>query len=158
MIDGVEIKKLKVIPDKRGFLMEMLRNDDEMFDTFGQVYMTGVKKGFAKAWHYHKKQIDRVTCIMGQALWVMYDAREDSKTKGEVQEIIMSDPTISGEQVLVKVPAGVLHGFTAYDCDEARIVNIPNNKYEYEEPDEHRYPWNSDEVKYSWPDEVKDGG
>ena len=30
MIEGVEIKKLKVIPDKRGFLMEMLRNDDKM--------------------------------------------------------------------------------------------------------------------------------
>lgn len=158
MIEGVEIKKLKVIPDKRGFLMEILRNDDEIFETFGQVYMTGVKKSFAKAWHYHKKQVDHVTCVKGQALWVMYDARKNSKTFGEVQEVIMSDPTIEGEQVLVKVPAGVVHGFTAYNCDEARIVNVPNNKYNYNEPDEHRYVWNSPEIPYTWPQEVKDGG
>ncbi|MBU1164102.1 dTDP-4-dehydrorhamnose 3,5-epimerase family protein [Patescibacteria group bacterium] len=158
MIDGVEIKKLKVMKDKRGFLMEMLRNDDEMFDTFGQVYMTGVKKGYAKAWHYHKGQIDRVTCVLGQALWVMYDARKNSPTYKEVQEVIMTDPTTSGEQVIVKVPIGVLHGFTAHNCDEARIVNVPNQKYDYEEPDELRYPWNSEEVNYKWPDEVKDGG
>jgi len=158
MIDGVEIKKLKVIPDKRGFLMEILRNDDSMFDQFGQAYMTGVKKGFTKAWHYHKDQIDRVTCVLGQALWVMYDARKDSKTYGEVQEVIMSDPTVDGEQIIVKVPAGVIHGFTAHKCDEARIVNVPNNKYDYDEPDEHRYQWDTNEIPYSWPEDVKDGG
>ena len=31
MIDGVMIKALKVIPDERGWLMEMLRDDDEFF-------------------------------------------------------------------------------------------------------------------------------
>jgi dTDP-4-dehydrorhamnose 3,5-epimerase-like enzyme len=29
MIDGVKIKRLKVIPDERGRLMEILRSDDE---------------------------------------------------------------------------------------------------------------------------------
>ena len=31
MIEGVMMKKLKVIPDERGRLMEILRADDEMF-------------------------------------------------------------------------------------------------------------------------------
>ena len=31
VIDGVKTKKLKVIPDERGRLMEMLRCDDEIF-------------------------------------------------------------------------------------------------------------------------------
>jgi len=30
MIKGVEIKKLKVIPDERGWLMEILRCDDDL--------------------------------------------------------------------------------------------------------------------------------
>ena len=29
MIEGVKIKRLKVIPDERGLLMEMMRDDDE---------------------------------------------------------------------------------------------------------------------------------
>jgi len=37
MIDGVKVKKLKVIPDERGRLMEMLRADDDLFVKFGQV-------------------------------------------------------------------------------------------------------------------------
>jgi dTDP-4-dehydrorhamnose 3,5-epimerase-like enzyme len=40
MIDGVKIKKLKVIPDERGRLMEILRRDDELFQNFGQAYAT----------------------------------------------------------------------------------------------------------------------
>ena len=38
MIDGVQIKKLKVVPDERGRLMEILRADDSLFSKFGQVY------------------------------------------------------------------------------------------------------------------------
>ena len=158
MIDGVKIKKLKTIPDDRGFLMEILRNDDEIFEQFGQVYMTGVKRGVAKGWHYHYKQADHMVCVSGKVLLVLYDARHDSPTKGKVQEFILTAPTGDGEQLLVKIPIGVYHGFTAVDCNEARIVNIPTQKYNYEEPDEHRCPWNSNEVPYKWPPEVKHGG
>ena len=38
MIHQVRTKQLKVIPDERGCLMEMLRSDDEFFKKFGQVY------------------------------------------------------------------------------------------------------------------------
>ena len=158
MIHGVQIKKLKVIPDDRGFLMEMLRNDDEIFEKFGQAYLTGVKRGVAKGWHYHKKQDDHFVCVFGKALVVLYDARPDSPTKGEVQEFVLTEPAANGEHLLVKIPKGVYHGFTAVDCDEARIVNIPTERYDYDNPDEHRCAWNSDEVPYAWPKEVTRGG
>ena len=45
MIDGVIIKKLKVIPDERGRLMEIMRSDDTFFKKFGQVYMTTAYPG-----------------------------------------------------------------------------------------------------------------
>ena len=35
MIDGVKTKKLKVIPDERGRVMEIMRNDDDCFERFG---------------------------------------------------------------------------------------------------------------------------
>ena len=34
MIEGLEIKQLKVIKDERGFLMEILRSDDKFFEKF----------------------------------------------------------------------------------------------------------------------------
>ena len=51
MIHGVEIKKLKVIADNRGFLMEMLRCDDPIFENFGQVYLSVCKPNVVKGWH-----------------------------------------------------------------------------------------------------------
>ena len=53
MIEGVATKKLRVIPDERGRLMECLRSDDELFIKFGQMYMTttlpGRRQGLAPA-------------------------------------------------------------------------------------------------------------
>ena len=42
LIEGVETRRLKVIPDERGWLMELLRCDDQLFMKFGQVYVTAV--------------------------------------------------------------------------------------------------------------------
>ena len=49
MIDGIIIKELKVIPDERGRLMEILRSDDKLFERFGQVYVTTTYPGVVKA-------------------------------------------------------------------------------------------------------------
>ena len=48
MIKGVVVKQLRVIPDERGSLMEILRFDDELFEKFGQVYMTTTYPGVVK--------------------------------------------------------------------------------------------------------------
>ena len=65
MIDGVKIKQLKVIPDERGRLMEILRSDDEIYDKFGQAYMTTAYPGVVKAWHFHKFQVDHFAVVKG---------------------------------------------------------------------------------------------
>lgn len=157
-IKGVQIKKLKLIPDARGFLMEMLRDDDEIFRGFGQVYITGVKKGAAKAWHYHKGQTDNLVCVEGKALVPLVDFRKDSPTYRQVQEFILEAPPEAKEPTLLQIPPFVLHGFTTYECEFTKIVNIPTAHYVYDNPDELRYPWNSPEVPYTWPKEVKMGG
>lgn len=159
MINGVMIKKLKLIPDDRGFLMEMLRCDDDVFKGFGQVYMTGCIRGIVKGWHYHKEQTDNFVCVYGKALVVLCDLREGSTTHGESNEFYLDAPPVKGDgNILLQVPVGVMHGFTAFDCDEARIINVPTRPYRYDNPDEYRYPWNSEEIPYKWPDFVKGGG
>ena len=96
MIHGVITKALKVIPDERGFLMEMLRDDDPFFQKFGQVYLTVVYPEVVKGWHYHKKQTDHFVVVKGMSKVVLYDSREDSPTKGEVNEFFLGErnPTL----------------------------------------------------------------
>jgi dTDP-4-dehydrorhamnose 3,5-epimerase len=159
MIHGVQAKPLRVFPDDRGFLMEMLRADEPIFEQFGQAYLTACRRGVAKAWHYHRQQTDHFVCVGGTALVVLYDGRDDSPTRGTVQDFTLhSPPSQDPAPLLLKIPPLVIHGFTAIRGEEARIINIPTLAYRHADPDEHRYPWNSQEIPYRWPPEIVRGG
>lgn len=146
MIEGVKVKKLKVIPDERGRLMEILRNDDECFEKFGQVYMTTNYPGVIKAWHYHKIQTDNVTCVHGMLKIVLYDDREKSLTKGETNEFFVG----VHNPMLVTIPAGVYHGWKNISEFEAVAVSAPTEPYNYTQPDEYRLPYDDPKIPYNW--------
>jgi len=146
MIDGVRLTRLKPIPDERGRLMEMFRSDDEDFERFGQVYLTSAWPGIVKAWHYHKKQTDNFICILGMMKVVLYDPRDDSPTRGEVNEFFMG----VWNPIRLRIPAGVYHGFKCISTGEGVIVNVPTQAYNRAEPDEHRLPAHTDEIPYDW--------
>jgi dTDP-4-dehydrorhamnose 3,5-epimerase len=146
MIDEVQVKKLQVIPDERGRLMEILRCDDPMFQKFGQVYISVTYFGVIKGWHYHKIQEDNVAVVKGMLKLVLYDAREESKTKGEVNEFFIGEHN----RLLVHIPIGVYHGWKCISPDEAIVINCSSEVYNYEKSDEYRIPFNSDQVPYDW--------
>jgi len=146
MIHGVTVRKLRVIPDERGYLMEMLRSDWDEFQRFGQVYVTAVYSGVVKAWHYHKVQTDHFICVQGMAKVALYDGREDSPTYGEVNEFFIGHLN----PILLKIPPGVMHGFKGISEGTTLIVNVPTELYNYEDPDEYRLPPHSDEIPYDW--------
>lgn len=146
MIDGVVVKKLKIFKDQRGWLMEILRCDDLQFKKFGQVYLTTAYPGVVKAWHFHKKQTDNFTCIYGVMRVALYDARENSPTKGEVMEFIIDE----NNRILITVPPGIYHGFKAEGNETAYFLSVPDLPYNYKEPDEHRLPPDSTEIPYKW--------
>ncbi|HON57957.1 MAG TPA: dTDP-4-dehydrorhamnose 3,5-epimerase family protein [Smithella sp.] len=146
MINGVTVKKLKVIPDERGRLMEILRADDEIFEKFGQVYMTTAYPGVVKAWHYHKKQADNMTVVKGMMKIVLFDGRRKSPTYGEINEIFAG----VYNPVLVHIPALVYHGFKCISEEEALVINIPTEVYNYEKPDEYRLDAHKSSIQYDW--------
>jgi dTDP-4-dehydrorhamnose 3,5-epimerase len=146
LIDGVQVKQLKVIPDERGRLMEMLRADDKLFIKFGQVYMTTVYPGVVKAWHYHKKQHDSFVVVRGMLKLVLFDNRDNSPTKGLINEFFMGDH----QQILVQIPPMVYHGFKGISVDETIVINAPTEVYNYAEPDEFRIPAHTKEIPYDW--------
>ena len=146
MIDGVATKKLRVIPDERGRLMEILRSDDELFSRFGQVYMTTAYPGVVKGWHYHKKQTDHFAVVKGMAKLVLYDNRDNSPTKGDINEFFMGEHS----PLLVKIPPLVLHGFKCIGDEEAVCINVPTEVYNYDQPDEFRIDPHKNDIPYSW--------
>src|SRR5918996_3719866 len=127
-IDDVKTKSLRVIPDERGFLMEILRADDaELFTKFGQVYISATYPGVVKAWHYHQQQVDNFACIAGMVKLVLVDTRPDSPTNGAVNEFFVG----TQNAMLVQVPNFVYHGWKCISLDMALVVNVPTEPYHY---------------------------
>lgn len=146
-IEGAIFKPLKVIPDERGRLMEMLRRDDEqMFEQFGQIYMTSAYPGVVKAWHYHKHQADHFVVVRGMMKVVLYDDREGSPTRGVINEFFMGDHN----PAILKIPQNVYHGFKCISEHEALVINVPTQAYNYQDPDEFRVDPHSGEIPYDW--------
>ncbi len=146
MIKGVKVKKLKVIPDERGRLMEILRRDDDMFKSFGQVYMTTAFPGVVKSWHYHKKQDDNFTCVYGKMRLALYDARKFSPTYGEINEFVLG----LDEPMVVSIPKFVYHGFKCISDCEAIVINVPTKLYNHQRPDEYRIDPYDNDIPYDW--------
>ena len=146
LIDGVEIKELRLIPDERGYLMEMMRADDPFFTKFGQVYLSVAYPGVVKGWHYHRVQTDHFTIVRGMMKVVLYDDREDSPTKGEVNEFFMGELN----PILITIPPGVLHGMKAIGTEPGYLVNCPTETYDYAEPDEFRVDPHDNDIPYDW--------
>jgi dTDP-4-dehydrorhamnose 3,5-epimerase len=146
MIEGVQVKKLKVIPDERGRLMEILRCDEEIFMKFGQVYLTTTYPQVVKAWHYHRVQTDFITCVKGMLKLVLYDDRKGSPTYGEINEFFIGDYN----PCMVRVPNMVYHGWKCISEEEALVVNAPTEPYNGSEPDEFRLDPHNNSVPYRW--------
>lgn len=145
-IDGVKVKPLRAIADERGWLMEILRADEpELFTKFGQVYVSATYPGVVKGWHYHQKQVDNFACVAGMVKLVLIDTRIGSPTEGTVNEFFIG----VHNPALVQVPSLVYHGWKCISREPSLVVNIPNEPYHHDEPDEYRLePHGS--LPYDW--------
>jgi dTDP-4-dehydrorhamnose 3,5-epimerase len=149
MIDGVIVKPLKKIPDERGCIFHMLRNDYPEFEQFGEIYFSMVYPNAIKAWHLHKKMILNYAVISGMIKLVLYDDRENSPTKGELMEIF------TGEQnyCLIKIPSGIWNGFKGIGDKPAIVANCATIPHDPEEIV--RISPFTDRIPYNW--EIKHG-
>ena len=119
MIDGVIITPLRQIPDERGKVMHMLRSDSEKFKGFGEIYFSTVYPGAIKGWHIHKEMVLNYAVPHGNIKFVLYDDRENSPTRGEVQEIFLGPDNYC----LVTVPPMIWNGFKGAGTEMAIVAN-----------------------------------
>ncbi len=146
LIQGVEVKYLKPIPDDRGRVMEILRCDDKLFEKFGQVYITTAYPNVVKAWHYHKKQYDNFCVVSGMMMIALYDPRKNSPTYKKLNVFYAG----IHNPILIKIPPLVFHGFKCISENESILVNIPSEPYNHQNPDEYRLPAHTKKIPFSW--------
>ena len=144
MIKDILVKPLSQIADERGKIMHMLRADEPHFEKFGEIYFSMVYPEIVKGWHLHKEMTLNYAVISGMVKLVLYDPREDSPTKGEIQELFIGE----NNYVLVKIPPGIYNGFKGIGTKPAIVANcatIPHLPDEMERLD----PFNNS-IPYDW--------
>ncbi|OFW11406.1 MAG: dTDP-4-dehydrorhamnose 3,5-epimerase [Acidobacteria bacterium RIFCSPLOWO2_02_FULL_67_36] len=144
MIDGVRIVPLRQIVDERGKIMHMLKATDPIFLGFGEIYFSCAWPGAIKAWHIHTRMTVNNAVIVGRAKLVMYDMRDGSPTRGEVQEVFLGED----QYCLVQIPPGIANGYKAYGD---RMVVLANCATHPHDPAEMlRLDPHSPEIPYDW--------
>lgn len=144
MIDGVRVQPLRRIADERGSVLHMLKAQDTWFTGFGEIYFSTVYPGVVKGWHLHQRMVLNYAVPHGSIKLVLYDDRDGSATRGEVQELFLGDLNY----VLVQVPARVWNGFKGLGMAASVVANcasLPHDPGEIVRVDPHR-----NDIPYDW--------
>jgi dTDP-4-dehydrorhamnose 3,5-epimerase len=100
-----------------------------------------------RAWHRHRRgQIDHFVVARGKAKVGVYDDREGSPTRGDLDTYILG----AGRMNAIRVPGDCWHGFKAVGDRRTLLLNFPTNLYDYEDPDEERLPYDTEKVPLDW--------
>lgn len=127
--------------------MEILRDDENLLEKFGQASFTITYPGIIKAFHWHEKQDDLWFVIKGNIQIVLYDLRESSTTYKETQVIYAGELY---QQKLILIPKGVAHGYKVLGQKQAELIYFTTESYSPNNPDEKRIPFDDPKIGFDW--------
>ena len=145
MIEGVVVKPLARIPDERGTIMKMLESTDPEFKGFGEVYFSSVYPGVVKGWHLHPHTWLTYCVITGMIKLVLFDARPDSTTHGEIAEFFLGED----DYRLIQIPPGVWNGFKGVGTAEAIVCDVTDLTHA-DDVIERLDPHDNHVIEYDW--------
>jgi dTDP-4-dehydrorhamnose 3,5-epimerase len=147
LIEGVSVREVLHVPRDHGVITEVFRPE---WDPTGQpvvhIYQSRLYPGALGAWSCHAHNTDRLFVNQGNIKVVLYDARDESQTAGTLNELHAGD----ARPYLIVIPPGIWHGLQNLGSQEALVLNMPTNAYDYEDPDHYRLPYDTPEIPYSW--------
>ena len=139
-IDGLRFRPVRPVPHEDGTVAEVARaNWAEIDLPIVQVHITTTLPGRVRAWGLHQFSTDRLFVVDGLVSIVVYDGREESSTFRCLNEFRVSDRNPG----LLVIPPNLYHGWENIGTDEAFIINMPSNTYDYTTPDALDLPYDS---------------
>lgn len=119
---GLYIKEVLLYRDQRGWLGEILREDESEIRP-AMTYLSMTRPGLTRGPHEHREQTD-CFCFIGRFRLYLWDNRKKSVTYGEKKIIDTSEaPTI------VVVPPGIVHAYRNIGSAEGIVINLPDRLY-----------------------------
>jgi len=126
-IDGVVVRDLKIVRDRRGWLAELFRRDEleeRLYPAMAYISSTG--PGIRRGPHEH---VDQADCFASSARRIfkirMRDNRAGSETFNHVMTLIVGQDNPKS----VLVPGGVVHAYQNVAGIDGTVINCPNRLY-----------------------------
>ena len=143
-IQGVVIRPLRRIPDERGTVMHGVRADNRLSE-FGEVYFKKLYFGVVNGWHVHERLELNYICLTCMIKLVLYDLRENSQSRGVIEEIFFGEDNYC----LVHIPPGIANGSKGLTAPFSLLCNVASLPHDpaltYRRIDPH-----SGEIPYDW--------
>ncbi|HEY8303175.1 MAG TPA: dTDP-4-dehydrorhamnose 3,5-epimerase family protein [Solirubrobacteraceae bacterium] len=146
-IAGVRVREVKHVVTANGHTTELFRKDWGVVESevVHMIHVT-LHPGATSAWHMHKLKTDHLFVVGGAVKAVLYDDREDSPTRGQVDVFHLS----AIRPMLVVIPPEVWHGLQVPQSGPCSFVNFFDHAYDYDNPDDWRLPADTPEIPYSF--------
>jgi dTDP-4-dehydrorhamnose 3,5-epimerase len=151
-LEGVVLTMPPTFTDDRGTVMRMVRRTDRHFQGFGEIYFSSVLPGVVKAWKKHRSLVAIYACMSGRVRMVLYDARPDSHSFGEVREVDMGPE----DYLVLVVPPGIWNGFMGLGDRESVVANCASEPYDPAEFE--RLEPDTPSIPYRWSTPLPDSG
>jgi dTDP-4-dehydrorhamnose 3,5-epimerase len=126
-IEGVMVRELQTFNDRRGWLVELFRDDELIAEYFpAMAYVSLTFPGVARGPHEHKEQADYF-CFLGPSIFRIYlwDNRPDSPTFRKHWRIDAGE----NQKISLIVPPGVVHAYKNIGDRDGIVYNAPNRLY-----------------------------
>ncbi len=119
---GLEITKLSLYKDNRGWLGEIIRADETNLKPL-MAYLSMTIPGTVRGPHEHREQTD-LFCLIGNFRLYFWDNRKNSNTykKNRIIEI-MDTPTVA------VIPPGIVHAYKNIGSSDGFVINLPDRLY-----------------------------
>ena len=142
-IDGVILTSLGIIEVEGGNVLHAMKQEDNGFNGFGEAYFSTIEHKVIKGWKRHFEMTLNIVVPIGHIRFVLYDDRDNSKTKGFYQEVSLS----RNNYQRLTVPPMIWFAFEGIAKESSLLLNlasIPHRKEEQENLslDEIGYKWN----------------
>jgi len=123
-IEGVIIKPMARYTDKRGWLIELYR-DDELPEGFKPVmsYISVTLPGISRGPHEHVNQTDGFIFLFAKMELHLWESREGKGDRHEIHVVGKDNP------VFVTVPPGVVHAYKNVGEEDGMVLNFPDQLY-----------------------------
>ncbi len=126
------MKPIPKHPDDRGFLIEFLREDENILNFRGQVYAATISPGDVRGNHYHNEKTE-IFCVMKGKLKVLVQQINSEK----IDEYILDSNKNILDRLLV-LPK-FAHTFINIGTEEAILLAYGNEVHNHDDPDQHHF-------------------